>query len=257
MKKVVINTYQVVADFKARIGDAAIMDKYSLSPRSLINLKKELLGRGLITPDDIRPSRTPLKPNRKPLKAKEFVKDFRDRPDDVFLMEKYCLTAPELRTVYKKLIEKRWISEYEFYMREGIVPEVGEPVEHLSMFSDASVFLQTTTTTTPTAVQSRDSGLPEDFYRDHTGIKIGTGTKAVDLVPDDEESPTLRAIRGLRDENLTVVQLMTTELCPNCSRPKGNPSEESCSFCGIVYAKMKKTGQKGPVIWEDKNQGKH
>jgi hypothetical protein len=256
MKKVVINTHEVIADFKARIGDAAIMEKYSLSARSLINLKKELLGRGLISPDDVRPSRTPPKSNRKPLKAKEFVADFRDRPDDAFLMQKYGLSPSELRTVYRKLIEKRWISEYEFYMREGIVPEVGEPIENLSMFSNAAVLLHTTTTAVPTTVvQSRESGLPEDFYRDHSGIKIGPGMKAVDLAPDDESEPTLRAIRNLRDD-MTVVQLMTTELCPNCSRPKGDTSEESCQFCGIVYAKLQKPSQKGPVIWEEKNREK-
>lgn len=255
MKKIVINQHQVVADFKARIGDAAIMEKYSLSPRSLINLKKELLGRGLITPDDVRPSRTLIKPSKKQLKAREFVKDFRDRPDDTFLMQKYGLTPAELRTVYQKLIEKRWISEYEFYMREGIVPEVGEPLENQSMFSDAAVMLQTSTTAIPTTLPSRDSGLPEDFYRDHSGIKIGTGTKAVDLVPDDEEATDVRAIRNLRDD-MTVVQLMTTELCPNCSRPKGDPTEESCAFCGIVYAKMQRSSQRGPVIWEEKDPGK-
>ncbi len=248
MKTVVINMKQAVEDIKARIGDAAMMEKYSLSARSLINLKKELLGRGLITPDDIRPSRKLPTPNRKTLKAKEFVNDFRDRPDDEYLMKKYGLSASELRTVYKKLIEKRWISEYEFYMREGIVPEVDEPTTSVSTYSQGAGLSQPTTSMASVVTQSRESGLPADFFKDHSGIRIGSSTKAVDLNP---EETTVRVVRAVRDE-LTVVQLVTTELCPNCARPKGDPSEESCAFCGIVYAKVKRRSAKGPMIWSDR-----
>ncbi len=250
MKTVVINIKQVVGDIKARIGDAAMMEKYSLSPRSLINLKKELLGRGLITPDDISPSRKLPTPNRRTLKATEFVNDFRERPDDEYLMKKYGLSALELRTVYKKLIEKRWISEYEFYMREGILPEVDEPGANLSTYSQGAGSSQTATTVVSPTTRSKDSGLPEDFFRDHSGIRIGTSTAVEDLNREETAEPTVRAIRAVRDQ-LTVVQLVTTELCPNCARPKGDPSEESCAFCGIVYAKVKRRSDKGPVIWSD------
>jgi hypothetical protein len=250
MKKIVLNIRQVVGDFKARIGDAAMMEKYSLSPRSLINLKKELLGRGLIAPEDIKPSRKAPVSDRKALKAKAFVHDFRERPDDEYLMEKYGLTTAELRTVYRKLIEKRWISEYEFYMREGIVPEIGEPTTSLSTYSDEAGLTRTTNAAASPMSQSRDSGLPQDFFRDHSGIRIGTTTRAEELYHEEATGTARYALRSVRDTP-TVVQLVTTELCPNCSRPKDDPSAESCAFCGIVFAKLKRRSQKGPVIWSD------
>jgi hypothetical protein len=251
MKKVVISTRQVIADIRARIGDAALMEKYSLSPRTLINLKKELLDRGLITPADIRPSRTPPNPQRKALSANEFVEDFRQNPNDEHLMARYNLTAAQLRTVYKKLIENRLLSEYEYYMREGASPKLEEPSVSPQPASSVVEEKERDLQPSPSRGHGAAQALPGDFFRDYSGIKIGQGRppEPVDLDPDAAYQKPPEQLRTLRDQS-TVVQLVTCELCPNCARPREDPSLESCIYCGIIFSKAgKRIPSRNIRIW--------
>lgn len=240
-KKIVISTGQVVADIKARIGDAAVMEKYGLSPRTLINLKKELLDRNLISPADIRPSRTPPNPQRKAVNAKEFVNVFRENPNDEYLMERYGLTPSQLRTVYEKLLENRLLSEYEYYMREAASPtidKVGMAPQPIS-----TVVAEVDSVQNPRGQRGPgvEHGLPSDFFTDYSGIKIGQGPSGqpVDLNPESAEQQASLPAKRLREQS-TVVQLVTCELCPNCSRPREDCAAESCEYCGIVFAKARK-----------------
>jgi hypothetical protein len=253
MKKIVISTRQVVADIKARIGDAALMEKYALSPRSLINLKKELLNRGLILPADIRPSRTPPNPERKALNAKEFVHAFRGTPDDEYLMQRFNLTPSQLRTVYKKMIDSRLLSEYEYYMRQAASPPVDEPVFAPQPISSVIEEVDAGTNSRVPAGPVMDHGLPKDFFTDYSGIKIGQGSNGppMNLAPDSEDQPTQPPVKRLREQS-TVVQLVTCELCPNCARPREDSAAESCEYCGIVFAKAgKRIMSRNIGIWRD------
>jgi hypothetical protein len=257
MKKVVISTRQIIADIRARIGDAALMEKYTLSPRSLINLKKELLDRGLITPEDIRPSRTPPNPQRKALSAREFVDDFRQNPNDDYLMKRYNLTPPQLHTVYKKLIENRLLSEYEYYMREGTSTKVDEPPVSPQPISSVVAEMERAAKSPVSEGRSSREALPTEFFKDYSGIRIGQNqaNEAVDLDPDAPPQRPPDQLRPLRDQS-TVVQLVTCELCPNCARPREDPSLESCVYCGIVFAKAgKRIASRNIHIWRGEVPG--
>ena len=245
MKKVVISARQFIADLRARIGDTALREKYNLSPTSLLGLKKELLNRRLITPEDVRPSSEPPRPDRKALNAKQFAEEFRDHPDDFYLMDRYSLTPSQLRTVYRRLIERGVISEYEFHTRTTAAPEVDEasviPVSATALLSAPS---EEPKVAAPVASRGvRD--LPEDFYRDFSGIKLGS-TSQIPL--DPARDAPLKGKESLKDQPTVV--LLTTELCPNCQRPKDDFTAESCPYCGIVFSKVKRGhGMPNITVW--------
>ncbi len=58
-------------------------------------------------------------PKRK-IKAKLFVKDLRDGMGDRELMEKYSLSADQLRVIFRKLVDAGAINEMELYMRSSL-----------------------------------------------------------------------------------------------------------------------------------------
>ena len=234
MKRVVISARQFIADLRARVGDATLMEKYNLSPSTLLNLKKELLDRRLITPNDIRPSSEPPRPNRKALNAKQFAQDFRENPDDYYLMDRYSLTPSELRTVYRRLIERGVLSEYEFHMRDVAAPELGE-ASILPTSATALVTAVEGTTRVSAPPRRGHHDLPQDFYRDFSGIKL----RSTSQEPIDRDKGAGKQEKEARKEQSTVV-LLTSELCPKCQRPKDDPMDKSCPYCGIVYAKVRR-----------------
>ncbi|MBI5571453.1 MAG: hypothetical protein HY914_16030 [Desulfomonile tiedjei] len=245
MKKVVISARQFIADLRARIGDAALREKYNLSPASLLNLKKELLSRRLITSADVSPTSEPPRPDRKALNAKQFAEEFRQHPDDFYLMDRYSLTPSQLRTVYRRLLERGVLSEYEFHTRDAAAPEVDE-ASIIPM--SATALLSTPSEEPEISARSSSRGpgdLPEDFYRDFSGIKLGSTSQ----LPLDPGLDSPQKGKDSPKDQPTVV-LLTTELCPNCQRPKDDFTAESCPYCGIVFSKVKRGhGMPNITVW--------
>ena len=58
-------------------------------------------------------------PKRK-IKAKSFMKDFREGMGDRQLMEKYVLSSNQLRGVFRRLIDGGALDEMELYMRTSL-----------------------------------------------------------------------------------------------------------------------------------------
>lgn|GEM_PF-5270108 len=54
---------------------------------------------------------------KRKIRAKEFVRDLRNGAGDRQLMEKYALSADQLRSVFRKLVDSGTIDEMEIYMR--------------------------------------------------------------------------------------------------------------------------------------------
>jgi len=54
---------------------------------------------------------------KRKIRAKEFVQDLRNGMGDRQFMEKYALSADQLRNVFRKLVDSGIIDEMELYMR--------------------------------------------------------------------------------------------------------------------------------------------
>jgi hypothetical protein len=61
-------------------------------------------------------------PTGKLIRAKEFLACFRQKPDDLYLMQKFCISPKQLSKVYQALIEKGLITELEYHYLRGIPP---------------------------------------------------------------------------------------------------------------------------------------
>ena len=64
--------------------------------------------------------------------AKDFLASFRNRPDDIHLMDRFRLTAKDLRMIYERLIQAGLLSEYEYHCRDRKAPELEEPFTNVS-----------------------------------------------------------------------------------------------------------------------------
>ncbi len=57
---------------------------------------------------------------KRKIRAKEFVRDLRNGMSDRQLMEKYALSAEQLRSVFRKLVDRGAVDEMELFMRTSL-----------------------------------------------------------------------------------------------------------------------------------------
>ena len=62
----------------------------------------------------------------KVIRAKDFLDCFRQKPDDLYLMQKFSLSPKQLAKVYQALIERGWPTELEYHYLRGIPPVISE-----------------------------------------------------------------------------------------------------------------------------------
>lgn len=235
MKKVVINAKEVCADIRSGKTDEALMLKYGLSPNTLVRLKKELLLRRLITRQEIESQAGSPVQARKKINAGRFLADFRERPDDLYLMEKYGLKPQQLKRVYDGLIAKHMLAEYEYEYRDVKATELDDEAVAAAASTVVSV-VESAEFRRMSAQQTFRSGdLPEAFFRDYSGIKIGEGAG----LPAGIHRQASSGAESRKSGFSTVVEIVEFECCPKCGVPKHVDSKESCLACGIVFAKAK------------------
>jgi len=250
MKKVRISARQIVEEIKSAMGDAELCERYRLSRKSLFCLKKELLERKLVTLADLRVQCSNGKA-RKKLNVERFLYDFRRNPDDVYLMEKYSLSASQLKRVYVSMMEKNLLSEYEYSSRAVQVPEV-EQARTTPHAPSAAVSLVEDRVDEPCfwdfKHERQQTELPGDFFRDHSGVKIG---QYAANTPDFEcyHRQRKRAPERTLAPKSTVVELVVADYCPNCGLAKNSLSPDACLGCGIVFAKAVSSDQPQIAIW--------
>lgn len=244
MKRVVLNAKEFVADIRSGKTDQRLMSDYGLSSASLLKVKNELLNRRLISVSDLKNQMGPVRTRRK-INADRFLYEFRQRPDDLYLMEKYGLKPHHLRKVYQSLIKRHLLSEFEFESREVRVRAVDEerrPAPAVGQVGEASTVISVVGQSDYSEAQFidryRDSQLPTDFFKDYSGIPIGK-TCPSDL-PDFGSPPAETGSRipgGWRGSQSTVVEIIGGDYCPKCGALKNPASEDSCLSCGVVYSK--------------------
>jgi hypothetical protein len=233
MKHIRINAGQILEDIRTGMSDGALMEKYGLSVRSLPKVKAELQKLGLIAPGELSCSNGCPVSEKISINARDFVKAFRESPDDFTLMNKYSLKPGHLQRVYRQLLAKGLLTEYEFHHRERKSPEL------------QSMELPEIDETTAVDLTEELSGRLKNYH------KIGTvlpGTRSVKRPSRIEGGPLEAAgLRGTPQEPCTE---SPTGPCPQCGKPKVKEFPDTCQFCGVVFAKLKGDKKRsGAAIW--------
>ena len=167
-------------------------------------------------------------PEKRSVNAKEFLAAFREKSDDVHLMQKFSLKPKQLGKIYSALLQKGLLSEYEYNYREKKIPELDE--EASSMLAASAV---------ANLVENPSQALAE--------LTLSSGQQ---LDPTVTKALEEWKLRKLGNKSSKVVEPQV-EVCPSCGKPKDPSSPQSCLHCGVVFAKIG-TGQKykGVSIWQ-------
>ena len=104
MEKIRVNARAIVGDIKERVELKVLMEKYGLSCRHLLKARDLLLEKGWIAREEFDYLNLPEASGPVTGPAKEFLASFRNRPDDLHLMNRFRLTAKDLRKIYERLI---------------------------------------------------------------------------------------------------------------------------------------------------------
>jgi hypothetical protein len=239
MKKISINAREIVNDIRAGKTDQCLIQKYGLSPGSLVRLKQELLARKFIKLQDLRNQGGIPLSGEKRAATQQFVRDFRKKPDDVYLMQKYSLGPQQLKKIYSDLMSKGFLSEYEYHCREIKASEV------------ESHFGSTPTTVVNIVDQIEElepnvkggigwQGISSELARHHSSLKTESSASDVNPEPPLQDPQTGTSSRsGSSAISSTDETLVAEEFCPNCGALKTVYSRECCHACGIVYSKFK------------------
>ncbi len=259
MKRVVVSAKQFITDIRTGKTDERLMSDYQLSPSGLLQLKNELLSRRLISVSELKHQMGPVR-TRKKISAERFLYDFRQHPDDLYLMERYGLKPHQLKKVYQSLITRRLLSEFEYESRDVRDPAVDaerKPAPAVGQVGEASTVVSVVGQFEDSEAQFidryRDSELPADFFKDYSGVCIGKG--APPDVPDYRDPSTqdkLRESSAKGGRQRTVVEIIGADCSPNCGAVKNPAAEDSCLSCGVVFSKARS----GPnvvsgAIWKD------
>lgn len=234
MNSIRISAKRFVEDIRSGMGDAAIMEKYCLSARSLPKVKEELMRRGLLAPADVKSTNGCPISDKISIKVKEFVRLFRESSDDFVMMSTYSLTPKQLEQIYRQLIAKGLLSEYEFHSRERRSPELQE------------MELLEPDETTAVDFTEEFSGRLRDYE------KIGAFRPNADWLKKST-SVTDGLSRDVDPARVAHARRDAPGLgpCPRCGKPKHPESPDSCLHCGVVFSKLKSDSKRnGVAIWE-------
>jgi len=168
MEKKKVSARESVADIRSGMSDAALMEKYHLSPPGLQSLFDKLVGAGYIdlseiqqrrpgylgmvaisvaTPqaekDEVEEGRQPLMPKLQvQVNAQEAARDIRSGMDDSALMEKYKLSSVGLQSLFNKLKAVKLIEQIDLDRRDLGFDHTVDLKEELIGFPTAYSFLR-------------------------------------------------------------------------------------------------------------------
>ncbi len=230
-------TIKAVAD-QLRMGanDEVIMRTYGISQDILDQLRKALADKGLLPCHDgeVSKSSCATKP-KKSIDAKKFLASFRAASDDLCLMQEYALKPKQLKHIYKALIEKGLLSEYEYYYRQRKAPELGEPTENLL---DASTKVS----------------LVESISDETRRLYSLEGAQMRKSASDGDSQNVDAACNGNRRDMRSTPESPAKDsagYCPRCHRTKDPSSADTCIHCGVIYSKFARHAQgAGISMWD-------
>jgi hypothetical protein len=240
MKKIRVNARAIVADIKEHVGLKSLMEKHGLSYRHFRKVKEMLVEKGLVTREELdylKPADASAQIN---LQAKDFLASFRTRPDDFHLMERFQLTAKDLRMIYERLIQAGLLSEYEYHCRDKKAPELEEPFTNLSEAS-----------TEVTLIRSVFDGGWGVYRAEEEATPRPSLPREIRAYKSSSTRPPDRLSRPLANRRSEVNEESTLAVCPNCGCPAEASSPDACVCCGIVFSKLKRVpNSKRTPIWQ-------
>ncbi|MFH0823130.1 MAG: hypothetical protein V2B18_10305 [Pseudomonadota bacterium] len=228
---------QLIIDIITGMDDETLSRKHHIHPSVVDQLREAVNRRSASSTAPIQGPEAEL-PKKKIIKVKEFLADFRERSDDLFLMEKYALKPKQLKNIYRSLIQKGRLSEYEYHTRDRKASELDEPSvssgnsTQVNLIEDLSV--ATRNLYVPSSSRDRALGHGLKEQRHGTERRPGSPGKAADGSGGRTNGPEVRG----------------SDYCPKCARPKEASSPEWCVYCGVVYSKVAKMRRdQGVIIW--------
>lgn len=240
MKKIRINAAALIRDIKQRTGVKTLMEKHDLSYPNLLKVKNLLVKRSYVAREEFDYLNLPDGPFQQSLSAKGFLASFRDRPDDLYLMERYELTAKELQGIYDTLILAGLMSEYEYHSRETKAPELEEPADTGHADSTEVTLL-------------RDDLEPRCVIPERGHDIAPRKSFPNDSVASRAVSQGLQNVRPKFDSHaaLSVGEEPGFGHCPKCGHPLHPASSDACVHCGVVFSKAKRDPKyEGIALWE-------
>jgi len=216
------------------------MEKHNLSYLNLLKVRSLLVERGYVTPEAYDYLNLPEAPFRQTVAAKEFLASFRDRPDDMHLMEKYTLTTKDLQGIYDTLILAGLLSEYEYHARDRKAPDL-EEIADTGSEDSTEVTLLNSSLELKCAVPERGHDVEprKSFPRASVASR---GVSAEHQHSGSKfDSPTAA---GTCQQNLS-------KPCPKCGQASHPSTPDVCIYCGVVFSKAKQDPKyEGVAMWE-------
>jgi len=210
---------QLIDDLRNGKDDDRIREKYGLAQDILEKVKDALVRRGLL-PNKKRCSEQTLRAavendtQEKSVNAKRFLLSFRQNPDDFHMMKELSLKPEQLKIIYKLLIEKGLLSEYEYRQRVNKAPELEEPTENLP--------------------------------------PVTTGVSLVEDLSDATRRLYSSGRTGRGSVSSADSSVSENGCCPKCSKPVASSSTEACAYCGVVFSKvMQGSKGRGIAVWDN------
>ncbi len=174
------------------------------------------------------------------IRAKDFLTCFRQKPDDLYLMQKFSLSPKQLAKVYQALIEKGLLTEFEYHYLRGIPPLVlegrncgpnrGEP------------------TTKNRTCETRGTEPPAD-KRPKLRNYFQKPVSRIESLPDPRMS-------GPKSRNKVMERsgkelLHRPDVCPRCCKATDPCSPDTCMSCGVIFSKFRRTAKRQEVsCWQ-------
>jgi hypothetical protein len=240
MKKIRINAAALVRDIKQRTGLKNLMEKHDLSYPNLLKVRSILVKRSYVTQEEFDYLNLPDGPVQQSLSAKGFLASFRDRPDDLYLMERYKLTVKELQGIYDTLILAGLLSEYEYHSRIKKAPELEE-----AACTDCEDSTEVTLV--------RDDLEPRCVIPQRGGDIAPRKSFPHDSVTDRAALQGLQNTRPKFDSHaaLSAGEEPGSRHCPKCGILAHPSSPDACIRCGVVFSKAKRDPKyEGVAVWE-------
>lgn len=174
------------------------------------------------------------------IRAKDFLACFRQKPDDLYLMQKFSLSPKQLAKAYHALIEKGLLTEFEYHYLRGLPPVVSEG--RISGPKPGELAAQNRTCETRgIEPQGYEIGEPRNYSQ-----KPVSGIESLSFQRTSEPKSRNRMLERSGKE-----LLHRPDVCPKCRRATDPRSPHTCMNCGVIFSKFRRTAKRQEVsVWE-------
>ncbi|MGO9119481.1 MAG: hypothetical protein ACLQPD_17965 [Desulfomonilaceae bacterium] len=177
------------------------------------------------------------------IRAKEFLACFRQTPNDLHLMGKFCLSSKQFKKVYEALIEKGLLTEFEYNHRE--------------MSTDKSESLATRPNPQLDRATVREGRISEIRHMQrpseeiHKSLELCSNSSAKIDPLSRVQASSRHKQRTMRLERSNKSAFERPAFRPKCSHVTNPWSPDPCISCGVVFSKLRQTAKGQEVsIWE-------